>query len=363
MTVAQVGVAVFSILSAFSQNFIQMLILRSIVGIFIECSTVTAPVYAVEHCPKRSRALVFALLNTAYSVGSTMITFASYFILPTFGWRVLLIFAAIPCFAFIIVLLFQSESPYYSISINDIDEANKSVNDIFEYNKTPMLEGKLVKHAAVESPRHFDWKKYFESSDNVKLAAVLVIIQTALFYTFFGFMYASPRILNEGYCTSSIRSKTANCSYSKTALFELAVSSIAELFSNFLFFVIADIAGRLYSIRSACGLAAVFSGSMLICGARMMLIVELSAVRFLNKGLFFVTSLYVNEIYPTHIRGTMQGAMQGTSRLGAILAIAMAEILININAGYFIGTVFLLYIIMTVSSFLLDKETTGAILD
>ena len=94
-----------------------------------------------------------------------------------------------------------------------------------------------------------------------------------------------------------------------------------------------------------------------------MLIVELSAVRFLNKGLFFVTSLYVNEIYPTHIRGTMQGAMQGTSRLGAIVAIAMAEILININAAYFIGTVFLLYIIMTVSSFLLDKETTGAILD
>ena len=73
-----------------------------------------------------------------------------------------------------------------------------------------------------------------------------------------------------------------------------------------------------------------------------------------------VTETHVSVI---SIRGTVAGVIIAVGRFMAIVGIIAAEVLININAGYFIFTVFIWYIILTVSTLFLEKETTGMAID
>ena len=73
-----------------------------------------------------------------------------------------------------------------------------------------------------------------------------------------------------------------------------------------------------------------------------------------------VTETHVSVI---SIRGTVAGVIIAVGRFMAIVGIIAAELLININAGYFIFTVFIWYVILTVSTLFLEKETAGMAID
>ena len=221
-----------------------------------------------------------------------------------------------------------------------------------------------MKHPGIEYPTDFKWKIYFGKPGNLKLTVAMSIISICFYYSFYGFVYASPRILNEGYCTGTpAGSKKRGCAYSKSALFELFVTSCAEMVSNFFFFIAADVIGRLKAMRTAAIVGIIFSGLMLFCVSRILLVLAICVVRLINFGLWFITLLYISEVYPTHIRATLSGWLLGIGKFVAIVGIISSELLISINAVYFILTVLSVYIILTISTFVLDIETTGLSID
>ena len=359
MLIGQIGVAFFGIASAFSQNLWQMVILRFILGFFLEFSTTAAPVYTIEQCPIKERGFVSAVVTSAWGVGSLLITIIAYFILSPWGWRWLLIIAAIPCLVFTLVLLCHSDTPYYYVSIDEFEKANEALETICKYNGVEMIEGRLVRHKGIEEASTFDYKEWFSKDNNIKEYCLLFIMNLSIFWIFFGLIYTSPSMLSAQYCHGGSANSTRLCQYSQQALYELSLTTVGELFSVMLLWAIAEQIGRIWTIRLFSGIGLLFSGFVLYCFARWVFVVGIMVLRAISVGTFFVLLMLFLEIYPTQIRGTVLGFSWGLGRVVGLVSIGVGQYLVAVNVAYYVLTIILAYLVSLISACFFQRETLG----
>ena len=100
--------SVFGLLSAFSPNFIVLLILRDLTGFGVGG---TLPVdYSIfaEYLPTKKRGQYLVLLEAFWAVGTILAAGLAWLIVPRFGWRALLAVSALPG---VIIFFFRRQVP------------------------------------------------------------------------------------------------------------------------------------------------------------------------------------------------------------------------------------------------------------
>lgn len=102
--------AYYGILSAASPNIVWILILRALVGCGIGGAPQSVTLYA-EFLPTSARARCVVLIEVFWAIGSCCEVILALLVMPSLGWRWLLILSSLPLVFFCFLCFWLPESP------------------------------------------------------------------------------------------------------------------------------------------------------------------------------------------------------------------------------------------------------------
>jgi MFS transporter, AAHS family, 4-hydroxybenzoate transporter len=111
MLVSTVAFGVTTLITAFSTNVTELIVLRFVTGLFLGSAIPSAVALTGEYSPKRSRATFVLIIYCGFSLGFVAAGALAAWMLPRYGWRSLLWAGAIaPLTLSVLLFLFLHES-------------------------------------------------------------------------------------------------------------------------------------------------------------------------------------------------------------------------------------------------------------
>ena len=102
--------------SSFSVDLPQLTVLRFVTGMGLGAAMPNAVTLTSEYCPERKRALITNLMFSGFPLGAAFGGFLAAWMIPTFGWRsVLVLGGAVPLVLVLLLLTVLPESVRYMV--------------------------------------------------------------------------------------------------------------------------------------------------------------------------------------------------------------------------------------------------------
>ncbi|MEA0552641.1 MFS transporter [Lysinibacillus irui] len=309
--------SVASGLSAFTTSLTAFLILRFLVGMGLGGELPVASTLVSESVAAKERGRVVVLLESFWAAGWLIAALISYFVIPTWGWRVALILTALPAFYAIYLRWHLPDSPQFTVK-----EESK-------------------KRSISQNMKEVWSKKYAKST------LMLWILWFTVVFSYYGmFLWLPSVMVGKGFDMI-------------TSFKYVLIMTLAQLPGYFTAAWFIEKFGRKFVLVSYLIGTAV---SALIFGnadTLAMLLTSGMFLSFFNLGAWGALYAYTPEQYPSIIRGTGAGMAAAVGRIGGIFGPLLVGFLLT--AGYDIGFIFAIFcgaiIIGVVGVIFLGKET------
>ena len=297
---------IFSIasgLSALTTTLSAFLILRFFIGMGLGGELPVASTLVSESVPAKDRGRIIVLLESFWAFGWLVASLISYFIIPSFGWKIALIISAIPAFYALYLRLKLPDSPAFSPKKTEKRTVFQNVKEV--------------------------WSKEYARS-----TFVLWILWFTVVFSYYGmFLWLPSVMVMKGF--SMIQS------------FEyVLIMTLAQLPGYYSAAWLIERMGRKFVLVTyLLGTAA----SALVFGAAESTAILIGAgilLSFFNLGAWGALYAYSPEQYPAVIRGTGSGMAAAIGRVGGILGPLLVGSLVS--AGYSISIIFLIFCISIV---------------
>ena len=308
--------SVASGLSAATTTLAAFMVLRFFVGMGLGGELPVASTLVSESVAPKERGRVVVLLESFWAGGWLLAAIISYFVIPTYGWRVALILTAIPAFYAIYLRISLPDSPKY--------EANKT------------------KRQSIWKNIQSVWKKEYAKS-----TLMLWIVWFMVVFSYYGmFLWLPSVMVMKGF--SMIQS------------FEyVLIMTLAQLPGYFTAAWIIEKVGRKFVLSLYLLGTAVSALTFGFADTTAMLLVSGMFLSFFNLGAWGALYAYTPENYPTIIRGTGSGMAASVGRLGGIFGPLLVGMLtarsIDISSIFTIFTIAI--VIAIIAIIFLGKET------
>lgn len=308
--------SVASGLSAATTTLAAFMVLRFFVGMGLGGELPVASTLVSESVAPKERGRVVVLLESFWAGGWLLAAIISYFVIPTYGWRVALILTAIPAFYAIYLRISLPDSPKY--------EANKS------------------KRQSIWKNIQSVWKKEYAKS-----TFMLWIVWFMVVFSYYGmFLWLPSVMVMKGF--SMIQS------------FEyVLIMTLAQLPGYFTAAWIIEKVGRKFVLSLYLLGTAVSALTFGFADTTAMLLVSGMFLSFFNLGAWGALYAYTPENYPTIIRGTGSGMAASVGRLGGIFGPLLVGVLtarsVDISSIFTIFTIAI--VIAIIAIIFLGKET------
>jgi len=136
------GGAIFiagSILAPLSPNVGTLVVARTLLGLAIGFTSVTAPVYVSELAPPQNRGTLIALYQFALTIGIALADLVGYGLAGQQAWRLMFGAGAIPAVFFLLLVLTVPESPRWLVAQNREREAESLLRTYTDEQGTALL--------------------------------------------------------------------------------------------------------------------------------------------------------------------------------------------------------------------------------
>ena len=290
-------------LSALTTTLSVFLIFRFFIGMGLGGELPVASTLVSEIVPAKDRGRIIVLLESFWAFGWLLASLISYFIIPSFGWRIALIISALPAFYALYLRLKLPDSPAFSAK-------------------------KTEKRTVFQNMKEVWSKEYARST------FVLWVLWFTVVFSYYGmFLWLPSVMVMKGF--SMIQS------------FEyVLIMTLAQLPGYYSAAWLIERMGRKFVLVTyLLGTAA----SALVFGAAestAILIVSGILLSFFNLGAWGALYAYSPEQYPAVIRGTGSGMSAAIGRVGGILGPLLVGSLVS--AGYSISYIFTIFCISIV---------------
>lgn len=314
--------SVASGLSAATTTLAAFMVLRFFVGMGLGGELPVASTLVSESVAPKERGRVVVLLESFWAGGWLLAAIISYFVIPTYGWRVALILTAIPAFYAIYLRISLPDSPKY--------EANKS------------------KRQSIWKNIQSVWKKEYAKS-----TFMLWIVWFMVVFSYYGmFLWLPSVMVMKGF--SMIQS------------FEyVLIMTLAQLPGYFTAAWIIEKVGRKFVLSLYLLGTAVSALTFGFADTTAMLLLSGMFLSFFNLGAWGALYAYTPENYPTLIRGTGSGMAASVGRLGGIFGPLLVGVLtarsVEISSIFMIFTIAI--VIAIIAIIFLGKETKQVEID
>ncbi|CAG0884113.1 unnamed protein product [Cyprideis torosa] len=364
----------YGILSAASPTYVWFVYLRGWVGFAIGASPQAVTLYA-EFLPTDNRATHLTLLQSFFSLGTVFEVILAMLIMPTFGWRWLLIVSVIPAVVFAFVSPMLPESPRYYIASRRHTQAQEVLVQLSQENKRSLPVGRLK---GVEEVAHTDaenrgaFSRLF-SSEMRFTTFLLSFIWFAGTFCYYGLVLLTTELLKGGAmpCAEQTVKSMQNqqvCGASCTVLTtedydELLFTAFAEFPGMFLAMVFVDAWGRRRTMAINFLAYSIVLLTLLGCfSSRFAVTVALFVARGAIGAAFQTVYVYTPEVYPTSIRSVGIGTCNALGRFGSILTPFVAQVLLDTNFTLCMAIYIGVALIASMAAIMLPVETSGMVL-
>lgn len=309
--------SVASGLSAFTTTLTFFLILRFFVGMGLGGELPVASTLVAESVAAKERGRVVVLLESFWAAGWLVAALISYFVIPSYGWRVALILTALPAFYAIYLRWSLPDSPQFT---KKVQHAKRSI-------------WQNVKDV---------WAKPYTKS-----TVMLWIVWFTVVFSYYGmFLWLPSVMMGKGFdLISSFK--------------YVLIMTLAQLPGYFTAAWLIERMGRKFVLVTyliGTAISAIIFGNAETAAT---LLIAGMFLSFFNLGAWGALYAYTPEQYPAVIRGTGAGLAAASGRVGGIFGPLLVGTLMA--RGYDISIVFTIFciaiLIGVIAILLLGKET------
>ncbi|TWT04194.1 MFS transporter [Planococcus sp. CPCC 101016] len=289
-------------ISAFTTTLAAFMLLRFFVGMGLGGELPVASTLVSESVPAKERGRVVVLLESFWAAGWLVAAVISYFIIPSFGWRVALLLTALPAFYALYLRINLPDSPQFSAKKNVLRSVSTNIKEV--------------------------WSKKYR-----RPTLMLWIVWFTVVFSYYGMFLWLPSVM-------VLKGFTLIQSFQYVLIMTLA--QLPGYFSAA--WLIERIGRKFVLVTYLIGTAAsalAFGNADTIT----LLIVAGAFLSFFNLGAWGALYAYSPEQYPTVIRGTGTGMAASFGRIGGVLgpllvgSMLTAGIGINIIFGIFCASI------------------------
>ncbi|XP_078082239.1 synaptic vesicle 2-related protein [Mustelus asterias] len=322
----------YGILSAFSPIYSWILVLRGLVGFGIGGVPQSVTLYA-EFLPMKSRAKCILLIEVFWAFGTVFEVLLAVVVMPTLGWRWLLILSAVPLMIFAVLCFWLPESARYDVLSGNQEKAIATLKRIATENGAPMPLGKLIV-ARQEDRGHIG--DLF--TPQFRMTTILLwFIWFSNAFSYYGLVLLTTELFQAGdVCRMSTGGKkpegrcTLECKYlNVTDYTDLLWTTLSEFPGVLVTLWIIDRIGRKKTMALSFLIFSFFALLLFICVGRLALTAFLFIARAFISGGFQAAYVYTPEVYPTATRALGLGTCSGMARVGALITPFIAQVMLE----------------------------------
>jgi MFS transporter, putative metabolite:H+ symporter len=294
--------AIFTALTALSWGPGSLSAFRFLAGVGLGGMLVVDPSMLAEYLPPQRRGRFLVFLDFFWPVGLLLATGLSWLFLVQvggdWGWRYLFLAASFPAFLAFVARLTLPESPYYLVRKGRTDEAAAVLRGI---------TGQPVDARALEAPA--------ETSSSVRdlvskrlrgTSALIVLVWIALNISYYGLFLWLPFVLQD------------REQFSIDVYLLLTLSALSQFPGYFTSIWLVERIGRKPTLAAFLFLGGVSAYAFAVADSAAALAAALFFVGFFNLGAWGAVYPYTAELFPTRLRSSAFGMVEGVGKGAAI---------------------------------------------
>ncbi len=289
-----------SILAPLSPNVYVLFVARTLLGIAVGFTSVTAPVYVSELAPPQSRGMLIGLYQFALTSGIALADLVGYWFAASHGWRWMFAFGLLPALLFLFMVLTVPESPRWLFAQNKVAEAElvlKSYTD--EAGARLLLEDiRLSLMTKMERRWSALWSPAVRGSLFIAVGFMLLVPATGINAV----LYYGPQIFS-----------LAGISSDKSAIFATFLVAITNVLATVIALVLVDRAGRKPLLFAGLGGMTLALLMLAVCFHNQAALGHSLGLIATSCLMFFITCyafslgpiawILVSEVFPLRLRG------------------------------------------------------------
>ncbi|MFZ8850248.1 MAG: MFS transporter [Thermoproteota archaeon] len=294
--------SIFTALTALSNNFYELFILRVLAGIGLGGMLVIDPALLSEFLPPKKRGKLMVSLDLFWPIGSFIALLLSYVFLEILNgnWRGLFLAAAFPAFIVALFRLLVPESPFFLAKTGKIEEAASVLFKLTGKN----VNSESITFAIEEKGSYSELFTLYKKRVVAMLAA-----WTSLNYTYYGLFLWLPTVLN------------ILALYGNNIWFFLALAFLFQLPGYLSAMFLVEIWGRKRTLTVYLLLSGITGITMgLFTNDVLLFTLSMLLVSFFNLGAWGSVYPFTSELYPTKLRGKSFGLAEGIGKVIAVIA-------------------------------------------
>lgn len=336
------AIGVFSVLSVFASDSLQLVLARFAIGVFVGADYPIATSLIAEFTPKEHRSISMGVVSAAWYLGATAAAFVGFALIGfENGWKWMLGSAVIPCVILLIGRHDIPESPLWLQSKGRFKEARAVMDRVF---------GKDIEIDKAEQPTKTSVRLLFKSGyfKRIIYLGILTLCQVVPMYAIYTF---GPAImtafgLSEG--------PMAILGESAVSLFFL-IGTIPAMFWLNSLGRRPLLIGSLFFMAVGLVILGIFPNAPIL-----VVIIAFGLYAFFSGGPGILQWLYPNELFPTNVRASAVGISISISRVGTIISTYCTPLMLeNFGIGPTMLVAASLVILGLVLSVLMAPETRG----
>ncbi|OAY69210.1 Organic cation/carnitine transporter 7 [Ananas comosus] len=334
-------------LSAFSPNYLCLIVLRFLVGVGLGGGHVLAS-WFLEFVPAPSRGAWMVVFSFFWTVGTILEASLAWVIMPILSWRCLLAISSLPSFLLLLFFSVTPESPRYLCTNGRLHEAMFVLEKMASMNNKVLPSGVLTSSCTTSQVNYslhtsetmhlialgkHEISNDEETSSNIGgisslkrlLSPKLRRPTLLLWIVFFGNAFAYYGIV---LLTSELSDVNRRCALREVhssqqqdanLYKDVFITSFAEIPGLVLSAAIVDRVGRKVSMWAMLFTSCAFLAPLIFQQKEAMTTSLLFGARACIMGSFTVLYIYAPEVYPTSVRSTGVGVASSMGRIGGVV--------------------------------------------
>ena len=297
--------AVFTALTALSWGPWSVMTFRFLAGLGLGALLVVDPSMLAEYLPPQRRGRLLVFLDFWWPVGLLLATGLSYvFLGPTFdrfgdwSWRYLFVAAAFPAFLAFLVRRALPESPYFLARRGRSREAAEVLTEI---------AGRPVAEAEFQAPSETRSSVRDFLAGRLRVRAIsTALVWIALNVSYYGLFLWLPFVLQ------------AEKSFTIDVYLLLTLSALSQFPGYAVAIWLVERVGRKPTLAAFLLLGGLSAYAFAVADSEAVYITALFFVGFFNLGAWGAVYPYTAELFPTRVRSSAFGLMEGVGKAAAI---------------------------------------------
>jgi sugar porter (SP) family MFS transporter len=289
-----------SILAPLSPNVYVLFVARTLLGIAVGFTSVTAPVYVSELAPPQSRGMLIGLYQFALTSGIALADLVGYWFAASHGWRWMFAFGLLPALLFLFLVLTVPESPRWLFAQNRVAEAELVLKSYTDEAGARLLMEDIRVSLMTKMERRWSalWSPAVRGSLFIAVGFMLLVPATGINAV----LYYGPQIFS-----------LAGISSDKSAIFATFLVAITNVLATVIALVLVDRAGRKPLLFAGLGGMTVALLMLAVCFHNQAALGHSLGLIATSCLMFFITCyafslgpiawILVSEVFPLRLRG------------------------------------------------------------